>query len=81
MVNMIHQITAGNELTTELPPIVLQSSKVWVYYNPGTSALMSLEEKSMLGNSKSCLQLALVSIPKEWQIACWLTETLTSIQI
>jgi len=80
MVNLIHELNAGSEIKKEVPPIVLQYSHIWVYHDPGTNALLSKEEQHIqLGdNVSSSLSTAIISIPKEWQIACWLTETLST---
>lgn len=81
MVNLIHEIYAGNDVTYELPPVVLNHSKVWVYHHAGTNALLFKDDQKMLQGGKSSLETAIVCIPKQWQIACWLTETLTSISL
>lgn len=80
MVNLIHELNAGSQIKKEVPPIVLQYSHIWVYHDPGTNALLSKEQQHIkLGdNVSSSLQTAIISIPKEWQIACWLTETLST---
>lgn len=61
--------------------MVLAHSRVWVYCHAGTNALLFREDQDLLKDGKSNLEAAIVSIPKEWQIACWLTETLTTIEI
>lgn len=59
--------------------MVLGHGKVWCYFKAGTSALMSLDDQmKMENNNSSKLQCAAVSVPKEWIIACWLTEVLSN---
>lgn len=43
MVNLIHEVNAGNDIKNELPPIVLKHSRVWVNYHAGTNALLFKE--------------------------------------
>lgn len=81
MVNLIHEVFAGNDVITELPPVVLKHSRVWVHHHVGTNALLFKDDQKLLQAGKSTLETAIVSIPKEWQVVCWLTETLTTIQL
>ena len=40
MVNLIHEVFAGNDVIKELPPVVLKHSRVWVHHHAGTNALL-----------------------------------------
>jgi hypothetical protein len=79
-VNLVHEFFAGNEVRTELAPLVLEYSRIWVNCYVGTNALVSHEEQQLLQGT-SQLETAVISVPKEWQIACWLTDTLTSLAL
>jgi hypothetical protein len=80
-VNLVEEINGGNDFCTYLSPVVLEYSRVWVSCYAGTNALLSQNDQEQLKDGRSNLETAVVSIPKEWQIACWLTETLTTIEI
>lgn len=78
MINLVQEINAGNEVKTELEPSLLNYGTIWVSFDAGTNALLPKDEQV---DMKSSLECAVVQIPKEWSIVCWLTESLTSILI
>jgi hypothetical protein len=45
---LVHEFFAGNEVRTELAPLVLEYSRIWVHCYPGTNALVSHEEQQLL---------------------------------
>ena len=77
-VNLIQEISAGDEIKDNVQPTLLKHGRVWCYFKAGTNLLMSLEEQTRLAGNNSKLECAVVSIPKDWIIACWLTECLGS---
>jgi hypothetical protein len=40
--NLVKDILAGEEMNCELPPMLLNEGKIWVSFEEGTNALLSL---------------------------------------
>lgn len=74
-VNLIAEISAGNEGKKDLPPLLLNHGNIWVQFDAGTSALLP---KHLQNDQKSSLPCAVVQIPSTWTVCCWLTETISN---
>ena len=76
--NLVKDILAGEEMNCELPPMLLNEGKIWVSFEEGTNALLSLYDQQ---DVKAKLECAIFQIPKDWSVVCWLSEVLTSCLI
>lgn len=74
-VNLVSEITAGAEAKTTLPPMLLNHGQIWAKVLPGSLALLGREQQL---EAQSNLPCAVFQIPKQWSVACWLSDTLTT---
>eukprot|EP00347_Sterkiella_histriomuscorum_P020695 403336831 len=74
-VNLVSEISAGQEGKRDLPPLLLNHGQIWVNIDSGTTALLPKHQQL---EQKSSLPCAIVHIPQAWTVCCWLTETLSN---
>jgi hypothetical protein len=72
---LVGEITAGTEAKTTLAPLLLNHGQIWAKVQPGSLALLPLEQQY---DAQSSLPCAIFHIPKQWSVVCWLTETLSN---
>ena len=76
--NLVKELMAGKDIEMELPPLVLNETKIWTNIIEGSQELIPLHEQQSV---KPKLECAIYQIPKEWTVVCWLTEVITSALI
>jgi hypothetical protein len=55
--------------------LLLNYGQIWAKVLPGSLALLRREQQL---DAQSSLPCAVFQIPKQWSVACWLADTLTS---
>ena len=73
--NLVKELMAGKDVEMDLPPLILNETKIWVNIVEGSQELIPVHEQQSV---KPKLECAIYQIPKEWTVVCWLTEVITS---
>lgn len=75
---LLFEISAGTDAKRLIPPILFNSSKVWIYYDKGTHAILP---KDLQTKEKSSLNCLITLIPIEWTTCIWMAENVTNAVI
>lgn len=74
-VNLLKEISAGSEGQMNLPPILLNSGKVWFHFDSGMKAILPVHQQLNANSNLPCL---ITLIPQQWTSLCWLSETIST---